>query len=107
MARGKEHPSTETIGRRDPRFQKALRVKKEAEPRLRQYPNYTGSAVGLKIVDGKRTDQLCIRVFVRKKLPEHLLISESILPRSINGIPVDVVEADFVPQSNKSSGSTR
>ncbi len=72
-----------------------LQVKKQVAPELRRYPNVTGIGVGYKEIKGKRTGVVGIRVYVRKKLPANALAPEERLPKTIRGIPVDVIEAEF------------
>ncbi|MEM1557967.1 MAG: hypothetical protein QXT26_05675 [Thermoproteota archaeon] len=45
-----------------------------------------------KIVSGKETDTLCIRIYVEKKLPVEALRSKDVIPREVEGVPTDVVE---------------
>jgi hypothetical protein len=51
--------------------------------------------VGHEVVGGKRTDRVCIRVYVRRKLPKSQLAPEAVLPDNIDGLPVDVIEDEF------------
>ncbi|MEV0177071.1 hypothetical protein AB0I00_38960 [Streptomyces sp. NPDC050803] len=74
---------------------RVLAVKQDAAERLRTYPRVTGVGVGLKLIGGVRTDRVAIRVYVERKLPESELATADILPREIEGIPVDVIEARF------------
>lgn len=81
---------------RDPvALKKALQVKEKVAEGLMKDPNITGVGAGFRTMRGRRTDQICIRVYVRKKLPKTQLRSDEILPRTIDGIPVDVVEGFF------------
>ena len=60
------------------------------EEQLRSIPGVTHVSVGLKEKNGKATDQLCIRVYVReKKDPKEIPAGERI-PAEINGVPTDV-----------------
>jgi len=45
-----------------------------------------------KIVKGVETKVKAIRVYVEKKVPEAMLVTEDIIPKEIDGIPTDVVE---------------
>ncbi|MEM1548721.1 MAG: hypothetical protein QXM02_06870 [Thermoproteota archaeon] len=45
-----------------------------------------------KIVSGRETDTLCIRIYVEEKLPAEALRAEDVIPREVEGIPTDVVE---------------
>jgi hypothetical protein len=83
----------DNIAKEDPILSKALEVKNTIASQLMANPNVTGVGVGYKIVKGKRTEEVCIRVYVRKKLPKQELRPEEILPESIEGIPVDVIES--------------
>ena len=67
-------------------------VKEAHERELLAKQNVVGCGVGYKFVDGKRTDKLAIVLMVRKKTPEGLLELEEIIPREIDGVPVDVQE---------------
>jgi hypothetical protein len=83
----------DNIAKEDHILSKALEVKNTIASQLMANPNVTGVGVGYKIVKGKRTEEVCIRVYVRKKLPKQELRPEEILPESIEGIPVDVIES--------------
>ena len=61
-------------------------------------PGVTGVDVGYKFTDGKRTDQLAIRVHVRRKLPLESLAENAIFPTTLGRFPVDVIEASYSPQ---------
>jgi hypothetical protein len=49
--------------------------------------------VGRKVVDGKTTNTLSIRLHVARKLPFSMLPKRARLPESIEGIPTDVIES--------------
>jgi hypothetical protein len=77
--------------------EKRVREAKERHSaRLMQYPNVTGVGVGLRVVGGRRTDEVCVRVYVRRKVPEAQLSPADLLPRTVDGATVDVIEGDFV-----------
>ncbi len=65
--------------------------------RLREYPNVVGTGVGLREVGGEVTEQIALRVYVSRKLPVEDLAPEDMLPREIDGIPIDVVLAPMYP----------
>lgn len=54
--------------------------------------NVVGVGIGPKIVDGKETKTLCVRLYVRHKLPHARIGKRFILPQAIDGVPVDVIE---------------
>lgn len=78
------------------RVREVSRVKQQHADELRCYPNVTGVGVGFRIKDGVRQPEVCIRVYVRQKLPVAALPEGGVLPRSIDSIDVDVIPAEFV-----------
>lgn len=73
------------------------KVKREFAETLRLFPNVTGVGVGYRIRNNETTDEVCIRVYVSRKLPLDRLRAEDVIPRSVGGVAVDVIEAEFVP----------
>jgi hypothetical protein len=72
----------------------ALRQAKEAiEKELLNYPGVTGVDIGYKEVGGRRTDQLAIRVLVKKKRPD--VRPEERVPETVAGFPTDVIERRY------------
>jgi hypothetical protein len=65
-------------------------------------PGVTALDVGFAFKDGVMTNQLAVRVHVSQKLPEEALESYEIFPDDLNGIPVDVIEAEYAPQTLES-----
>lgn len=57
-------------------------------------PNYTGTDVGYRWTDGKKTDVLTVRVHVRRKLSVAEIESAAVFPAEIDGVPLDVIEGD-------------
>lgn len=49
--------------------------------------------VGRKIVDGVRTDDLAVKIYVVQKLAESAIPPRDLLPSSLDGIPCDVIES--------------
>ena len=78
-----------------PVLKKAHELKRKNKTRLMNKANVTGVGVGYKIKNGKRTNQVSIRVYVSKKLPKEKLSPRDLLPKKIENIPVDVIEAKF------------
>ena len=54
--------------------------------------NVVGVAAGLRLRGGQPTGEPCITVYVARKLPEGELAEADLLPKDIDGIPLDVVE---------------
>jgi len=55
--------------------------------------NVVGVGVGEQIVDDKPTGVLAVKFFVRLKYPENELSKKTLLPKTIDGLPVDVEES--------------
>lgn len=62
--------------------------------------NVTAVDIGYKYKDGKILDILAIRIHVREKIPLSLLEVIDIFPESVEGIPVDIIEAVYQPHAN-------
>jgi intein/homing endonuclease len=72
-----------------------MRVPRDLWQRIKRYPNVVGYSSQLqpRIRAGRVIpEEKCIRVYVKKKLPLIQLKPEHVIPREIDGIPVDVVE---------------
>jgi len=61
----------------------------------KQYRNVTGTAIGYKVINGKRTRHLGVIVYVRQKVSEKLLRPTDVIPKKVGDIPTDVVRAEF------------
>lgn len=59
---------------------------------LRGYPNVLSVGLSKKFVRGKDTGRDSITVFVSAKKPKKLLSKKDILPKELDGVPLDVVE---------------
>ena len=57
----------------------------------RKYPNVVSAEVGLKRKGRNVTDLICFRVIVKQKKDERDLAPEELIPKSIRGIPTDVL----------------
>jgi len=71
------------------------RVLAKYEKELLRKANVTGVAIGEKKVSGQPTGEICIVVFVRKKLPLTELRGRDVVPSMLDGYKTDVVEAEF------------
>ena len=90
--------ATDAAGKGDDersRVERAKSAKDRVAATLRRYPNVAGLGVGYKIVGGQRTPTVCIRVYVRKKVPEAKLSPSEVIPPEIDGVPTDVIEDTF------------
>ncbi len=54
--------------------------------------NVVGVGIGEQIVDGKPTGVMAVKFYVRVKYAERELSKKTLLPKNINGLPVDVEE---------------
>jgi hypothetical protein len=75
---------------------RAAAVLARHQDRLLGYPNVVGTAVGLRTRGGRPSDERCLVVYVQRKVPESELAEEEVLPREVEGVPVDVVEVGRV-----------
>ena len=63
---------------------------------LKSKLNVNGVGIGNKISKGKDTGEKCLTVLVRKKVAKSELSGQDLVPKSINGIPTDVLEIGHV-----------
>lgn len=61
-----------------------------AERSLRAIPGVVHVGLGLKERNRRVTDTLCIRVYVREKIPDERLAPDERVPSEVGGIPTDV-----------------
>jgi hypothetical protein len=77
------------------------KIQKAFEKALKRYGDrsyVTAVDVGVKYSCGEPTNVEAIRIHVRKKKPETALEAVEIFPKSIDDVPVDVIEAHYVPK---------
>lgn len=75
---------------------RARAVKAKYEADLMARPGVVGVGIGLRQRSGELTNEVCIVVMVRRKVPSALLDEDERLPRSLEGVPVDVQEVGEV-----------
>lgn len=73
-------------------FDRARAVRQTHEADLMSRANVVGVGVGLRARAGRRVREVAIVVMVRQKVPRAMLAEADVLPRQIDGVPVDVVE---------------
>lgn len=76
--------------------QRAVEVQSKYSDELMQKANVQGTAVGLAKVHGEYTDKIALVVLVSRKVPVSELAPEDIIPRELDGVPVDVQEIGFL-----------
>lgn len=64
-----------------------------------------GIGIGHKLTGGKRLRTLAIRIYVERKLPTSVLSKRVLLPKAIDGLPVDVIERPRASLSAKPAAS--
>ncbi|MGO4384866.1 hypothetical protein [Specibacter sp. RAF43] len=75
-----------------PRGWELAGVQSRHEGELMRYPNVVGVATGTAARRGADTDEPCIVVYVSKKVPLSELAAPDVLPTSLEGVRVDVVQ---------------
>ncbi|HEY2739484.1 MAG TPA: hypothetical protein VGK45_13840, partial [Thermoanaerobaculia bacterium] len=75
-------------------YRQILKVKEDAEARLRRLPGVHAVGISKKVVAGKPTGELCIAVFLVAKKPLDQLAPEAVVPPEIDGVKTDVVEME-------------
>ena len=71
-------------------------VKEAHKEEIMSKPNVIGVGVGYKDYKGVRTNELSLVTLVRRKMPLAGLSPQDVVPKSVNGIPTDVVEVGDV-----------
>jgi endonuclease G len=85
-------------------------VDKAYEKALKTYghrDNVTAVDVGYKYEGGERTEETAVRIHVKEKLDESVLEAAEIFPPTIEGVPVDVIQAVYRPQAELSGTAVR
>ncbi len=59
---------------------------------LMSFPNVVGTGVGYRQRKSQPTKELCLVVMVSRKLAPENLPAGAMLPRQLDGLPIDVVE---------------
>ncbi len=68
----------------------AQAVKAKYERELMRKRNVVGVGIGLRERAGQTTNEVCIVVSVREKLPPDQLAPQDVIPTQLDGVPVDV-----------------
>ncbi|MCX4387385.1 S1 family peptidase [Micromonospora peucetia] len=76
-----------------------LTLMRRHRKRLMAYPNVRAVDVGFAFKQQRPSDRLAIRVHVNRKLPTSDLADAERLPEEIDGLPVDVIESNPVPDA--------
>ena len=76
--------------------QHALDVKRRHEAELLGKPNVVAVGVGYRTRSGQPTSEVCIVVSVTRKIPDADLKRSEALPRTLEDVPIDVVESGVI-----------
>lgn len=69
---------------------------KSARHKLLALDNVVGVGVGYKEVEGERTDEVAVVVFVKKKFGKKHLLRGQVVPQKVEGVNTDVIEVGEV-----------
>ncbi|HEX7185098.1 MAG TPA: hypothetical protein VF756_24935 [Thermoanaerobaculia bacterium] len=86
---------------------RVVAIKRAAQAKLLGLPGVHAVGVGVKIIDGKRTNELAVRVYVTTKRPLGELPDDERIPASIEGVRTDVIEAPPATTSAVDNASYR
>jgi len=73
-------------------FEKVRKVKAKHLKSLMKTTNVVGVGIGEKLKQGMPTGEICLRIYVVKKVPRRSLGKDNIISDSLDSIPTDVVE---------------
>lgn len=73
-------------------YERIKEIIKRNRNTIKLFPNVIGLGVGKKIVKGRITDVLAIRIYIIKKISRDCLNKMELIPEQIEGIPTDVIE---------------
>ncbi|HKJ26751.1 MAG TPA: hypothetical protein VJ965_03855 [Anaerolineales bacterium] len=71
-------------------YQRVKKIKETHQDALMKKANVVGVGIGLVQRGSHQTSQIALVVMVTHKLPRKALAPEDIIPKEIDGIPVDV-----------------
>ena len=91
--RAKKVSQSRPLNEEDAEMAKITEVIEKHELEILNYPNVVGVGVGYRIKAGKPMDEICLVVYVEKKVPKAELLVKDIIPEEIDGVKLDVVEA--------------
>ncbi len=80
----------------DQAVKRAQDVKRRHEAELLRKPNVVAVGIGFRTRGGQPTQEVCIVVSVKTKVPAAQLKRGDLLPASIDGVPIDVVETGVI-----------
>jgi hypothetical protein len=75
---------------------RVAQVRARHEQELLRYPNVVGVAIGQRVHQGTPTGELCLVVYVERKVAPDQLAAGELLPAEVEGVPLDVVETGAI-----------
>jgi len=87
--------------------QKVKDTLKKKHDSLKKKPNVVGTAVGKKIKAGKKTKDWAVVVFVKEKVEASALTRSQKIPKTVDGVPTDVVAVGEVVAQQTPKGRFR
>jgi hypothetical protein len=87
------------LSKREACYERVKRVKEKYEDFLLSKEGVVGCSIGYKVVGGRKTEKLSIVCLVKEKKPEENLKKSDLVPKEIEGVPVDVVEVGEIEAS--------
>ena len=72
-------------------FEKIREIKEKSIDSLLKKMNVVGAGIGRKIQDGKVTDELCLRIYVEKKIARSQLKKKDLIKSEIQKVKTDVI----------------
>lgn len=82
-----------TISKKD--IEELQAVKLKLNKTLVNHQDIMGIGIGYRKRKGKLINQLCIRIYIRKKFLSHLLPKKRILPKEYKGVQIDIIEGNY------------
>ncbi|MPZ17488.1 MAG: hypothetical protein GEV06_06205 [Luteitalea sp.] len=78
------------------RISRTAFAQEQHTPRLLGMSNVVGVGTGYKVRGGRQTRDLCVQVFVQRKLPESALAADDLVSRTVEGREGEAVRTDVV-----------
>jgi hypothetical protein len=67
-------------------------------------PNVVGVGVGLRMRQGQSTGEVALVVMVNKKIADAELTPDQLIPRELDGVPIDVLEVGELKAGDAAGG---
>ena len=75
------------------RAEEIAAIQRRYDACLMGLPNVVGTGIGYRQRAGQPTAELCLVVMVSQKREQTDLAAEAIVPRELDGMPIDVIES--------------